>query len=109
MQVLSRVTFVSAIALGLGAFAAIAQDSGRTFTPSELQWKPSPRVPGLEAVNLLGDSAKAGPSPGRHPTSSAMFLYFEGPDGTGNFMFSRRIRCSPPSVLFRAGRLRHGL
>ena len=61
MQVLNRVSLLSAVALGVAAFAAIAQDSGRTFTPSELQWKPSPRVPGLETVDVLGDSTKPGP------------------------------------------------
>jgi len=61
MQVLNRVKFVSAVAIGLAAIAAMAQDSGRTFTPSDLQWKPSPRVPGLETVDVLGDSTKPGP------------------------------------------------
>ncbi len=61
MQGSNRVSLLSAVALGVAAFAAIAQDSGRTFTPSELQWKPSPRVPGLETVDVLGDSTKPGP------------------------------------------------
>ena len=60
MQVLNRVSLLSAVALGVAAFAAIAQDAGRTFTPSELQWKPA-RVPGLETVDVLGDSTKPGP------------------------------------------------
>lgn len=60
MQVLNRLTSLSVVALGLLAFAATAQDSGRTFTPAELQWKPSPRVPGLETVDIMGESSKPG-------------------------------------------------
>lgn len=60
MQVLNHVKFASAVALSFAAFAAIAQDSGRTVTPSELKWKPSPRVPGLESAAILGDATKAG-------------------------------------------------
>jgi len=49
------------VVLGLIASMAVAQDAGRTMTPSELQWKPSPRVPGLETVDVLGESTKPGP------------------------------------------------
>jgi quercetin dioxygenase-like cupin family protein len=56
-----RVRPVPIAALGLLAFAAIAQDSGRTVTPSDLMWKPSRTVPGLENVDLMGDISKPGP------------------------------------------------
>lgn len=50
-----------AIALGAACTVASAQDSGRTLTPADLQWKPSTRVKGLEQADLIGDSTKAGP------------------------------------------------
>lgn len=61
MQVLDSVKFLSAVALGLVTFASLAQDSRSIFTPAELRWEPSPRVPGLESVNLIGDPTKPGP------------------------------------------------
>jgi uncharacterized RmlC-like cupin family protein len=61
MRVLNHVKLVSAVALGFAAFVSSAQDSGRTITPSEVQWKPSPRVPGLEIADIIGDSTKPGP------------------------------------------------
>jgi quercetin dioxygenase-like cupin family protein len=50
-----------AIACAVGCPAAGAQDSGRTLTPGDLQWKPSTRVKGLEQADLIGDSTKPGP------------------------------------------------
>lgn len=51
----------SAVAFSLIAAVANAQDSGRTITPSDLQWKPSTRVQGLEQADIIGDSTKPGP------------------------------------------------
>lgn len=61
MQFLNRVKSVAVVALGLLAFAAIAQDSGRTVTPSEIPWKLSPSVPGVQNADLMGDRSKPGP------------------------------------------------
>ena len=61
MQVLNHLKLVSAVALGLTAFVTDAQDAGRTITPSELQWKPSARVQGIEIVGIIGDTNKPGP------------------------------------------------
>lgn len=61
MKILSYMKVVLSVALCLGALTAFAQDPGRTFTPSEMQWKPSPRVPGLETVTVFGDTTKPGP------------------------------------------------
>jgi quercetin dioxygenase-like cupin family protein len=61
MRVLNHLKLASAVALGLAALIAHAQDSGRTVTPAELQWKPSPRVKGLEIADVIGDAAKPGP------------------------------------------------
>jgi quercetin dioxygenase-like cupin family protein len=60
MQVSNHLKLVSAVALSLAAFVANAQDSGRTVTPSEVQWKPSPTVKGLENAYILGDANKPG-------------------------------------------------
>ena len=60
MRVLNRLKLVSAVALGLAAFVTNAQDSGRTFTPSEMQWKPG-RVQGTENADIIGDATKPGP------------------------------------------------
>ena len=60
MQVFSRAQLLSAVVLGFTAFAATAQESGRTVTPSELQWKPG-RVAWVEQANIIGDSTKPGP------------------------------------------------
>ena len=61
MQVLSRPKLLSATAFLFAGSVAIAQDSGRTVTPSELQWKAG-RVAGLERANLVGEPGKAGPA-----------------------------------------------
>lgn len=61
MQSLNHLKFVSAVAFSVIASVANAQDSGRTITPSELQWKPSTRVKGLEQATIIGDSTKPGP------------------------------------------------
>ena len=61
MQSLNHLKFVSAVAFSVIASVANAQDSGRTITPPELQWKPSTRVQGLEQAAIIGDSTKPGP------------------------------------------------
>jgi quercetin dioxygenase-like cupin family protein len=45
------------------AISALADPSasGLMLTPSQLQWKPNPRVAGLESANIIGDATKAGP------------------------------------------------
>lgn len=35
--------------------------SGLMLTPSQLKWKPNPRVAGLESVNIVGDATQPGP------------------------------------------------
>jgi hypothetical protein len=55
---------VAAAALGLAIGAAGASDVPKEavkFTPNELNWKPSPRVPGLEVADMIGDQTKTGP------------------------------------------------
>jgi len=34
---------------------------GLMLNPSQLQWKPNPRVAGLEVANILGDASRPGP------------------------------------------------
>lgn len=49
-----------AIALDL----AVADDVPKeavTLTPNEIKWKPSPRIPGLETADMIGDQTKSGP------------------------------------------------
>jgi quercetin dioxygenase-like cupin family protein len=48
------------IALQLTSAIVMAQDSGRSITPTELQWKAG-RVAGLERANLVGEPGKPGP------------------------------------------------
>lgn len=38
-----------------------APERGLMLTPSQLQWKPNPRVAGLEVANILGDATQPGP------------------------------------------------
>jgi quercetin dioxygenase-like cupin family protein len=61
MRVSNHLQLVAAVALGFAAFVTHAQDSGRTVTPADLQWKPSPRVKGLEIADIIGDASKPGP------------------------------------------------
>ena len=61
MNVSNHLKLVSAVALSLAAFVTNAQDSGRTVTPSEVQWNPSPAVKGVENAYILGDAKKPGP------------------------------------------------
>ncbi len=61
MKVMCGIRLLSFVALGVAGFAAIAQDSARTFTPGEIPWKPSTRVQGLENADLAGDSSRPGP------------------------------------------------
>lgn len=37
------------------------QSAHTIITPSDLQWTPSPRIPGVETANILGDVLKPGP------------------------------------------------
>lgn len=48
------------VMFGSAGIAVVADSSasGTTITPQQLQWKPSPRVPGLEMADMIGDSAK---------------------------------------------------
>lgn len=48
------------IVLAAVASLAGAQDSGRTVTPGELQWKPG-RHPGTEVADIVGDPSRPGP------------------------------------------------
>jgi quercetin dioxygenase-like cupin family protein len=59
MQV--RPKLLSAAAFLFASSVASAQDSGRAFTPSELQWKAG-RVAGLERANIIGEPGKPGPT-----------------------------------------------
>jgi quercetin dioxygenase-like cupin family protein len=52
---------LAAVALVVACTAASAQETGRTLTPADLQWKPSTRVKGLEQADLIGNSTKPGP------------------------------------------------
>lgn len=62
MQVVHRKKLAAAFVLSLGVYAAVgAQESPKgavTLTPAQLVWKPSPRVPGLEVADMVGDSTK---------------------------------------------------
>jgi quercetin dioxygenase-like cupin family protein len=60
MRVQNQLKLVSAVTLGLAAFANNAQDSGRSITPSEMQWKPG-RLQGMEYTDIIGDPTKPGP------------------------------------------------
>jgi hypothetical protein len=63
MHTLNRVTLVTAIAFALGAGSASAGDVPKEaveFTPSELKWKPSKRVAGLEIGDMIGNQTKPG-------------------------------------------------
>ena len=62
MQLVHYKKLAAVFVLSLGVCAASpAQDSpkrGLTLTPAQLVWKPSPRVPGLEVADMVGDSTK---------------------------------------------------
>jgi hypothetical protein len=63
MRLVQKMALVPAT-LMVCAIPAMASDVPREavkFTPVELKWKPSPRVPGLEVANMIGDSSKPGP------------------------------------------------
>jgi uncharacterized RmlC-like cupin family protein len=54
-------SLLAAFMLGLSAGSVSAADSSETgmiITPDQLKWKPSPRVPGLENADMIGDSTK---------------------------------------------------
>jgi uncharacterized RmlC-like cupin family protein len=61
MKTSSGLMLLAACALCVAASAVSAQDAGIVVTPSELQWRPSPRVPGLQGADVIGDSTKPGP------------------------------------------------
>lgn len=45
----------------LATGAAEPPGSGLMLTPERLEWKPNPRVAGLEVASILGDATKPGP------------------------------------------------
>lgn len=64
MYVNKPTKWIAALALGFIITGAAADDVSQeavTLTPSDLKWKPSPRIPGLEVAEILGDTTKAGP------------------------------------------------
>jgi uncharacterized RmlC-like cupin family protein len=66
MHAANRTRTLTVAALALVAGAAGAGDIPKQavkYTPSELQWKPSDRVPGLEVANIIGTGAGKNPGP----------------------------------------------
>lgn len=64
MQNMNRLKLLTAVVFVLASGVSSADDIPKgtvKFTPSELKWKPSPRVPGLETADIIGDSTKPGP------------------------------------------------
>ena len=64
MQLVKNIKLFAAAAglcVAVGAVAADIPKDAVKFTPGELKWKPSPRVPGLEDAGIIGDSTKPGP------------------------------------------------
>lgn len=53
--------FAASLLIPFGAAAEPSAASGLMLTPGQLAWKPNPRVPGLEAANILGDATRPGP------------------------------------------------
>ena len=53
---------IPALVLAVVPALAAAEEpaQGLMLTPSQLQWKPNPRVAGLEVANLQGDAARPG-------------------------------------------------
>lgn len=49
---------LATVGMAGAATAADSSAAGTTLTPDQLKWKPSPRVPGLEVADMIGDSAK---------------------------------------------------
>jgi quercetin dioxygenase-like cupin family protein len=63
MRAAYRVTTLAAIALVLATGTVSSEDIPKgavKFTSTELKWKPSPRVAGLETADMVGDSSKLG-------------------------------------------------
>jgi quercetin dioxygenase-like cupin family protein len=56
----SSVALAAVIALVPCAPYAEGPAQGLMMKPADIQWKPSPRVPGLEAAEIIGNSAKPG-------------------------------------------------
>lgn len=56
------VAVVLSLAAGTTAFGAgdVPMDAV-TLTPDKIKWKPSPRIPGLETADMIGDQTKPGP------------------------------------------------
>lgn len=55
---------IPALVIAVFPFLAVAEDSppqGLMLTPSQLQWKPNPRVAGLEVASIQGDATRPGP------------------------------------------------
>ncbi len=56
------VSLLAAIIINPGVGRAQELPSGAVlFTPDKMVWKPNPRIPTLEASDLIGDSTQAGP------------------------------------------------
>jgi quercetin dioxygenase-like cupin family protein len=63
MRFTARTSVLTLAVLLLNAGATTAGDVPKEavkLTPSELKWKPSPRVPGLEVADMIGDQTKPG-------------------------------------------------
>jgi len=64
-----KITAIQSIITVLGTLLFAVADAGAgdsssdvvMFTPEQVQWKPNPRVEGLGAAQILGNSKKAGP------------------------------------------------
>jgi len=62
MRSINTMFAVSAVVM-VFAMPAIANDVPKEavkFTQSDLKWKPSPRIPGLEIADMIGDSRQPG-------------------------------------------------
>jgi hypothetical protein len=63
MRLVQKMALVPAT-LMICAFPAMASDVPKEavkFTPGDLKWKPSARVPGLQRADMTGDDTKPGP------------------------------------------------
>lgn len=64
MRVDKSSKWLAALALGLTMTGVVADDVSQgavMLTPTDLKWKLSPRIPGLEVVDILGEQMKPGP------------------------------------------------
>lgn len=61
MKALISILIVPVLLAPAPILAEGAPASGLMLTPSQLQWKPNPRVAGLEVANIVGDATQPGP------------------------------------------------